>query len=332
MNEAATDLIAWLQYRQDSYPISVVTHRLVQGGPLHRQPELITPQLMKGLQQYIYLAPNHLPDEIMLIRNFESAYPEAVQIACFDTGFHDNLPSHARNYPLPAKYKEKGLFKYGFHGLSFDYILTELTTKHSGTSLQKIIIAHLGNGASMAAVDRGICVDTTMGVSPIGGLVMSTRSGDLDPGVLLFLMNHCQLGASELDDLLSKHSGLKAIAGISDFEELLKRAPEQRNAKAALKAFSYSAKKHIGSLAAALEGLDVLAFTGGVGENASEVREQICHGLGVLGIELDTELNAGNEDIISKATSRVTVRVVRTNEELMMARLSTALLDKLNIQ
>ncbi|MBD1366513.1 acetate/propionate family kinase [Mucilaginibacter sp. ZT4R22] len=325
---AADDLIEWLKENEINYPITAIGHRLVQGGPLHRQPELITLQLLNNLQQYVYLAPNHLPDEISTIEKFISAYPHVRQIACFDTAFHAHMPAHAKNYPLPAQYLQKGLFKYGFHGLSYSYIMQKLKEQDADAAQQKIIIAHLGNGASMAAVDHGISIDTTMGISPIGGLVMGTRCGDLDPGVLLFLMNQYQMAPAKLDELFSKESGLKAIAGVSDMQELMKKAPHHPEAEAALKTFCYSAKKFIGALAAALEGLDTLIFTGGIGENAASIRDRICQGLDFIGIELDPKKNTGNKNIISKSTSRVTVRVIKTDEELMIAQLVNATISQ----
>jgi len=326
-NAGVTDVIDWLKRKGHQYPIDAIGHRLVQGGPEHRRPEMITDQLLANLQQYIYLAPNHLPDEISTIQAFQSAYPEVQQVACFDTSFHRHMPSYARDYPLPLKYKEKGLFRYGFHGLSYEYIMQELSAQHSSVTKKKIIIAHLGNGASMVAVKNGVSVDTTMGVSPIGGLIMGTRSGDLDPGVLLFLLNQYNMTAVELEDLLSKHSGLKAIAGVSDVQELLNMEPESAEAKEALTAFCYSAKKYIGSLAAAMEGLDMLVFTGGIGENSAIIRERICLGLGYMGIDLDKKANLKNELIISKDISRITIKVIKTNEELMMARLVRTVLN-----
>jgi acetate kinase len=320
-NAAVKEIIAWLKTKQDQYPLMAIGHRLVQGGPRHFKPVVITDHLLETLDQLVYLAPNHLPDELETIRTFQSAYPEVKQVACFDTRFHRDMPVYAKNYPLPAVYKEKGLMRYGFHGLSYEYIMQELIKQRSPVAEQKIIIAHLGNGASIAAVKKGIGVDTTMGISPIGGLVMGTRSGDLDPGVLLFLLKQTKMTPGELDDLLSKHSGLKAIAGISDIRELLKAEANNPLAKEALTVFCYSATKFIGSLAASMGGLDLLVFTGGIGENSAVIRERICHGLGFIGVELDMPRNLKNELIISKDTGRVSVRVMQTNEELMIARL-----------
>jgi acetate kinase len=318
MEAAVTEVITWLNNKYDRGGLSAVGHRLVQGGPEHRQPQIITAQLLKTLEQFVYLAPNHLPDELRTIKAFQGAFPHIPQVACFDTAFHKDMPSYAKDYPLPKKYRDMGLMKYGFHGLSYQYILQELIAKDPEVTKKKIIIAHLGNGASMAAVQNGISVDTRMGVSPTGGLVMGTRSGDLDPGVLLFLLKQGKETPDELDDLLSKKSGLKAIAGISDVQELLEAVPDDPRAAEAIAVFCYVAKKFIGALAAAMGGLDLLVFTGGIGENSTVIRERMCKGLEFMGIDL------------ADSESRVAVHVIPTNEELMIARLTGAILNDKN--
>ena len=318
-NAAVSEVIAWLKSKQEKYPLMAIGHRIVQGGPTHFKPTIVNDDLIKSLDDMVYLAPNHLPDEISAIKAFQAAYPEIKQVACFDTCFHRDMPSYVKDYPLPAAYKKQGLIKYGFHGLSYEFIMQELAKQYSPVAEQKVIIAHLGNGASMAAVKNGSGIDTTMGLSPLGGLVMGTRPGDLDPGVIVFLLKQTKLTADELDDLLSKQSGLKAIAGISDIQELLQAEPENALAEEALKMFCYAATKNIGALATGMGGLDMLIFTGGVGENSAVIRERICHGLGFIGIELDKQKNDNNELHIS--TGKVSVRVIKTNEELMIARL-----------
>ena len=318
-NAAVLEVIAWLKNKQDKYPLMAIGHRIVQGGPKHFKPEIITGALIQALDKLVYLAPNHLPDELSTIRAFQSAYPDVKQVACFDTCFHHDMPSYVKDYPLPAIYKKKGLMKYGFHGLSYEFIMQELAKLFSPVAGQKIIIAHLGNGASMAAVKDGFGIDTTMGLSPIGGLVMGTRSGDLDPGVVVFLLKQTKLTPDDLDELLSKQSGLKAISGISDIQELLQAEPEHPLAEEALTMFCYAATKYIGALSAAMGGLDMLVFTGGIGENSAIIRERICHNLSFLGIDLDKQKNSNNELMIS--TGKVAVRVIKTNEELMIARL-----------
>ncbi|WP_394772585.1 acetate/propionate family kinase [Mucilaginibacter sp.] len=327
MDAAANVVVDWLKNSQHHYPLIAIGHRIVQGGPEHRQPERITDELLQTLHHFAYLAPNHLPDEIKIIKIFQAAFRNVPQVACFDTSFHRDMPSFAKYYPLPAEYQEKGLMRYGFHGLSYEYIMQKLADSTSLIDRQKIIIAHLGNGASMVAVKNGVSVDTTMGISPIGGLVMSTRSGDLDPGVLLFLLKQTKLTANELDELLSKHSGLKAIAGTSDVQELLNKEGNDPRAAEALTVFCYHAKKFIGALSAAMGGLDTLVFTGGIGENSGIIRERICKDLNFIGIDLDTTKNLKNESIISKEISNVSVRVIQTDEELMIARLVCSILN-----
>lgn len=309
--------IEWL--KSQPFNIVAIGHRLVQGGPDHRDPELITDELLEQLEQFVYLAPNHLPDELRTIKAFRSALPEIPQGACFDTAFHKDLPLCVKNYPLPDNYQNKGLIKYGFHGLSYAYILQKLTEEDPAIAGKKIIIAHLGNGASMAAVQHSKSIDTTMGLSPIGGLVMSTRSGDLDPGVILFLLKQYHLSVTALDELLSKKSGLLAIAGTGNMEELLAKEATDNNSALAVKTFCYQAKKQIGALAAALSGLDLLVFTGGIGANSPPIRQYICKDLNFLGIELNTRANLNNQETISSNTSRVSVRALPTHEELMIA-------------
>jgi len=327
--EAVKAVIKWLKDNSEQFPIAAIGHRLVQGGPKHRQPEAITSDLLKDLEQFVYLAPNHLPDEIRTIKTFQQAFPNIPQAACFDTAFHRDMPDWAKYYPLDPTYRDRGLMRYGFHGLSYEYILQKLTEDAPSIASKKIIIAHLGNGASMAAVKNGISVDTTMGISPTGGLVMSTRSGDLDPGVLLFLLKQEKFSPTQLDELLSKHSGLKAIAGISDVQALLKAEPHDHKAAEALTVFCYHAKKSIGALAAAIGGLDMLVFTGGIGEHSAVIRERICQDMEFMGIKLSKKLNKSYTEGISKKASKVAIKVLRTNEELMIAQHTQKILKHL---
>lgn len=317
--DGANALIGWLKDNLNDLSITGIGHRLVQGGPKHRKPELITDEVLQALHEFVYLAPNHLPNEIKTIKTFKSAFPDIPQVACFDTYFHRDLPSFTKYYPLPEEYKDKGLMRYGFHGLSYEYIMQKLVEEQPSASGKKIIIAHLGNGASMAAVLNGISVDTTMGLSPAGGLVMGTRSGDLDPGVILFLLKKEKLSTSQLDELLNKQSGLKAIAGISDVQELLKaEEAHDTKAKEALTVFCYAAKKSIGALAAAMGGLDILIFTGGIGEHSSVIRERICSDLSFMGIRINKVANRKMQEVISSKLSGVTVKMMKTDEEQMI--------------
>lgn len=319
LDAAVMAVIRWLKSSRYHAGLSAIGHRLVQGGPKHRKPEKINKELLESLSQFVYLAPNHLPDEIKTIKSFQAAFPGLPQVACFDTAFHQDMPDEAKYYPLPDIYKRQGLIHYGFHGLSYEYIMQQLAANDAAVIKQKIIIAHLGNGASMAAVKNGVSVETTMGLTPIGGLVMGSRSGDLDPGVLLFLLKQGQLTPKKLDDLLSKSSGLIAIAGISDVQQLLKKESKDPKAKMAITVFCYQARKFIGALAAAMGGLDSLVFTGGIGEHSAVIRERICHELDFLGIQIDKKLNRGSKEDISSASSRVKVLVLKTNEEAMIA-------------
>lgn len=317
---AVAELINRLESLSDRFPIQYIGYRLVQGGPEHKMPEIINEDLIDVLEAYTYLAPNHLPAEIQLIRIFRKSFKNAVHIACFDTFFHRNMPSVAKFYALPRAYRDQGLMRYGFHGLSYEYILHELYIKNEHINEKKIIIAHLGNGASMAAVSGGIGQETTMGMSPIGGLVMSTRSGDLDPGVILFLLRKYQMTPEQLDELFSNDSGLKALAGTGNMEQLIQDRFSDPQAQEAIDIFCYQAKKQIAALASGLGGLDMLIFSGGVGENAPLIREQICRDMTFMGIKLDPVLNETGDHIISTLGSIVNIQVIKTNEAWMIAK------------
>ncbi|WAC39396.1 acetate/propionate family kinase [Pedobacter sp. SL55] len=312
-------IIEWMHGEIDSTEIVAIGYRVVQGGPKHTHPERISEKLLKDLESYVYLAPNHLPDEIKLIRTFRNSFIGIPHFACFDTYFHKDMPIHAKFYPLPDKYKEIGLMRYGFHGLSYESIFQQLLEEDVDIKNQKIIIAHLGSGSSMVAIGGGFGKDTTMGISPMGGLAMATRSGDLDPGAILFLFKQDQLSTDDLDELLSKESGLKAIAGSSDMREIIAKRKRYPKAAEALEIFCYQAKKQIGAYAAALGGINLLVFCGGIGENAALVREKICIDMGFIGITLDLRANVKADPIISVSNSKVTVRLMKTDEELMIA-------------
>jgi acetate kinase len=273
------------------------------------------------------LASNHLPGALAAIEALCKAHPSLAEIACFDTAFHRQMPELAQRYPLPRQFADEGVLRYGFHGLSYEYVLHELQQTPGAKADGRIIIAHLGNGASMAAVREGRGIETTMGFTPTGGLVMGTRSGDLDPGVPLYLLQQRGMSPDELHELLNRRSGLIGVSAVSsDMQDLLAREKENRDAALAVELFCYQARKFIGALAAALGGLDELVFTGGIGEHAAPVRARICEPLGFLGIVVDPARNEAAEAILSPPGSRVTVRVVKTNEELMMARHADQLL------
>lgn len=319
--EAAVDqLITLLNERFRSYEITAIGHRMVQGGPQHIEPEKVSDQLLSSLSELISLAPDHLPAELAAIRAFAQVFPQAAQIVCFDTAFHQHMPFAARHYALPRRLWEQGLLRYGFHGLSYEYIMQQLQQTAPETVNGRIIIAHLGNGASMAAVHKGHSIDTTMGLTPAGGLVMSTRPGDLDPGVILYLLKEQQMSTEELSELLNKQAGLKAISGKeSDIQDLLAAAPEQAHAAEAIDLFCYQVRKFTGALAAAMGGLDTFIFTGGIGEHAPEIRQRICEGLEFLGMHIDTIQNEQAAAVISARGSAVIIRVIPTSEEQMIA-------------
>jgi acetate kinase len=324
-------LFAWLKENEPNRILDAVGHRVVHGGPRYSQPHLITSNLLTELNGLVPLAPDHLPHEIKGIQATARAYPNLTQVACFDTAFHRDMPKLAQIYALPRHYQHEGLIRYGFHGLSYEYIMQELR-KLAGEDIAngRLVIAHLGNGASMAAVRNGVSVDTTMGFTPAGGLVMSTRSGDLDPGVLIYLLEEEGLRATDLNKLVNRDAGLLGVSGISsDMKDLLAKEEEQVHAREAVDLFCYQASKHLGALAAGLGGLDSLIFTGGIGENSPPVRRRICQKLAFLGVELEAARNEANAPVISRDQAPVTVRVMPTDEDLMIARHTYTLTQKM---
>jgi acetate kinase len=307
--------------------LKAVGHRVVHGMK-HAKPERITPKLLAELRGVIPYDPEHLPREIALIEAFSRRHPKLPQIACFDTAFHRSMPRVARMLPIPRRYAAKGVERYGFHGLSYAYLMEELGRLDPAAARGRVILAHLGNGASLAAVRRGKSIDTSMGFTPAAGLVMSTRTGDLDPGLVYFLARTARMTAARFQRMVNRESGLLGVSGTSsDLRDLLSREDDDVRAAEAVTLFCYQAKKWIGSFAAALGGLDTLVFAGGIGENSSAVRKRICDGLGFLGIELDPKRNAKNAPLISAAAGRVKVRVIRTDEQLMIARSVTRVLN-----
>ncbi len=327
-SEALKELIEWLKNSQGRYHFDTVGHRLVHGGSRFSRPHLITPDLMETLDELMPFAPDHLPHEVNAIKVFKRYFPDVKQIACFDTGFHRDMPRVAQIYALPGDLSREGVLRYGFHGLSYEYILSELS-KEVGVEASKgrVIIAHLGNGASMVAVKDGKSLDTTMGFSPAGGLVMSTRSGDLDPGVILYLLKEKKLGFFAVNRMVNKEGGLLGVSGTSPaIKDLLEAERKNPHAAEAVELFCYQARKFLGALTAVLGGVDTLIFTGGIGENAPSIRWRICKNMEFLGIHLDSGRNDANASIISQEGSLVTVRVMKTNEELMIARHTYGLL------
>jgi acetate kinase len=301
--------------------LEAVGHRVVHGGRNHSEPELVGEALMKELRLLIPIDPAHLPQAIDAIDTIAGAYPSVPQVACFDTAFHRHMPRVAQIYPLPPRFEAAGVLRYGFHGLSYESILEKLGEVDTTALEKRVVVAHLGNGASMAAIKGGRSIDTTMGFTPTGGLVMGTRAGDLDPGVVLQLLESEGGNVNTVRDLLNKESGLVGVSELSaDMHDLLARESTNPRAKDAIDLFCYQATKFLGALTTALKGLDVLVFTGGIGEHAGPIRERICHGLEYLGIQLDPERNRKNAPIISRDASPVTVRVLPSEEDLMIAR------------
>lgn len=296
---------------------AAVGHRIVHGGPDHTAPVKIDSRLLDTLRKLVPFAPLHLPCEILCIEAVAERFPDLPQVACFDTAFHRSMPEIVQRFPLPRYLWDEGVRHYGFHGLSYEYILSVLGAAVKG----RVIIAHLGNGASMVAVRNGQPVDTTMGFSPAGGFMMSTRSGDLDPGILLYLMNEKGYGSVRIDQLVNHQAGLLGVSNISsDVKTLLDKRKSEPYADQAIEMFCYQIRKHVGALAAVLGGIDTLVFTGGIGEKAAPVRWSICQGLEYLGVRLDSEQNAIHAHTISIPGSPCIVRVVQTNEDLIIAR------------
>lgn len=318
---ACAILLDWLQGRLPERRLEAVGHRVVHGGPQYNQPHPITPELLATLETLVRLAPEHLPHELLAIRALERRYPALRQVACFDTAFHRHMPEVAQRYPMPRSLWQEGVRRYGFHGLSYEYILQKLAQEAGREAAAgRVIVAHLGNGASMAAIRGGVGIDTTMGLTPAGGLMMGTRSGDLDPGVLLYLLREKGRSPSTLDYLVNQRAGLIGVSGTtSDMRDLLAQEAGDRHVAEAIELYCYQAQ-HLGALAAVLGGLDTLVFTAGVGENAPAIRDRICQGLEFLGIHLDTARNEANAPVISRDGSPATVRVLKTDEELMIAR------------
>jgi acetate kinase len=320
-NGALEIIFAWLNDHGFLSGLGAAGHRLVQGGPRYKDPQRITPEFLFDMQQLVQLDLDHMPAAISGIQFIAKRFPDLPQIACFDTAFHSSLPQVASMYALPRKFFDQGIRRAGFHGLSYEYVMSELHMLEGNLASGRVIIAHLGSGASIAAVKEGKSIDTSMGFTPLEGLVMATRSGDIDPGALLYLHEHDKMSANEMNALLNKESGLLGISGTSgDMKILLETARADARAEQAVALFCYRAKKYIGAYAAVLGGLDLLVFAGGIGEHAPDVRKRICDGLEFLGIRLEAGSNEVNAALISHAKSPVKVRVIKTNEDLMIAR------------
>lgn len=296
-----------------------VGHRVVFGGQSYAQPQTITDDVVSDLKDLIPFDPDHLPQAIAVIAAARDALPDIPHVACFDTAFHATMPPVARRYPLPRRFEDQGVVRYGFHGLSYESVVHTLREETSLPS--RLIVAHLGSGASMAAIRDGRSVETTMGFTPTGGLMMGTRTGDIDPGVLIHLLRQHGMDVDAVTHLVNRESGLLGVSGrSSDIRDLLAHMPEDVRSSAAVELFCYTARKAIGSLAAVLGGVDALAFTGGIGEHAAPVRAAICAELAFLGIRLDADRNAANASMISAPGASGAVWVIHTDENRMIAR------------
>jgi acetate kinase len=318
---AVSALMDWVDERGGGEALTAVGHRVVHGGPLYSQPARITAEMVEELQRLSPFDPEHLPGEILLTEAFQRRFPDLPQVACFDTAFHHDLPRVAQLLPIPRRYEALGARRYGFHGLSYAFLMGELARSAGAEAARgRVILAHLGNGASLAAVGDGKPVDTSMGLTPAAGVPMSTRSGDLDPGLVWYLARTEGMSAQDFNEMVNFRSGLLGVSETSsDMRDLLEREAEDVRAAEAVALFCYQVRKWIGAFAAALGGLDTLVFTAGIGERAPLIRTRICAGLGFLGVELDEGRNATNAGVISATASRVAVRVMRTDEELMIA-------------
>ena len=314
-------VLAWLRGHRPDLTFDAVGHRVVHGGSHYSEPHQVTPELIAILQGLVPLAPEHLPQAIQAIQAAARAHPDLPQVACFDTAFHRRMPRTAQMYPLPRHLGDAGVVRYGFHGLSYESIIHQLRAVAPEEAEGRVIIAHLGNGARMAAVRGGISIDTTMGFTPAGGLMMGTRSGDLDPGVLVYLLVERGMSPALVNELVNRQSGLLGVSGVSaDMRDLLARESADTSAAEAIALFCYQARKYLGALVAAQGGLDTLVFTGGIGEHAAAVRWRICEGLEFLGIRLEPRGNEAHTPVISRQGGAVTVRIMQTDEDLMIAR------------
>lgn len=319
--KAADFFLHWFEQQTIDYKITGIGHRVVHGGLQFSEPEYINAGFLQKLKKLEPMAPLHLSDAIAVMDSFQQAFPDITQIACFDTYFHREMPFEAKHFALPRTLWSEGIIRYGFHGLSCQYIMEHLEITEPLLNKKKVIIAHLGSGCSMTAVKEGTGIDTTMGFSPSGGLIMNHRAGDLDPGIIIYLLDQKQMSVSDLNDLINHNAGLRAIAETDNsIRELLQKEKTDPRAGQAIKMFCYQAKKYIGALTAAMGGLDILVFTGGIGEHEPVIRERICEGLEFLNIGLDKKLNDRSASEISRKNKHVSIRVIPANEEIIIAK------------
>jgi acetate kinase len=322
-------LIEALQHGDEGNGVLAVGHRIVHGGPAYTVPVLITPSVLEDLRDLVPVDPDHLPQALDVIETARDVFPHCPQVACFDTAFHRTMPPVARRYPLPARYARDGIVRYGFHGLSCESIVDEL--RRLEELPERLVVAHLGSGASLTAIRAGESVETTMGYSPAGGIMMGTRTGDLDPGVLLALLQREGMDAGAINQLVNKDAGLLGVSGRSaDMRDLLDHEPDDADAAMAVALYVHRARTALGGLVAVLGGLDALVFTGGIGEHAAPVRDRICAGFGFLGLRLDDRRNRDGSAVVSDDGSAVTVRVMPTDENLVIARHTLDVLPTIN--
>lgn len=319
---SADFLLDWVDEQIGLSSIAAVGHRVVNGGARYREPHRITQEVLRELRRVSAYAPEHLPSEINMIELVDQRMPGLPQVACFDTAFHRDMPRVAKTLAIPRRFAAEGVERYGFHGLSYEFLMEELA-RLAGTEAAKgrVILCHLGNGSSLAAVRNGKSVDTSMGFTPAAGLPMSTRSGDLDPGLGWYLAQTERMTAQQFHQMVNQESGLLGVSETSsDLRDLLDREASDVRAAEAVELFCYQVRKWIGAFAAALGGLDTLVFAGGIGENAPAIRARICEGLGFLDVQLDKNRNAAGAPVISADQVRVEVRVIRTDEDVLIAK------------
>ena len=323
---AVTHLAGFLREQLGQHRLAAVGHRVVHGGLDYAAPVRLTAEIVGHLEQFIPLAPLHQPHNLKPIRLLLANQPQLLQVACFDTAFHRRQPEVAQVFALPPEITERGVRRYGFHGLSYEYIASVLPQVDARAAAGRTVVLHLGNGASMCAIHNGKSMASTMGFTAMDGLPMGTRCGNLDPGVVLYLVDELKMDARAIEKLFYQQSGLLGVSGISsDMRTLL--ASDEPRAKFAVDLFVYRIGRELGSLAGALGGLDAIVFTGGIGEHAVAIRERVCHAAAWLGVELDSTANAAGDSRISTAASRITAWVIPTNEELMIARHTRRLLN-----
>jgi propionate kinase len=323
-------LIQWIRERGEGRRLVGVGHRVVHGGPAYSDPQRLTPEILTELRKLSPFDTEHLPQELRLIEAFRREFSELPQFACFDTAFHRSMPRVASVLPIPRRYQAQGIRRYGFHGLSYTYLMQQLNELAGAKAANgRVVLAHLGNGASMAAVRDGQCIDTSMAFTPTAGLVMGSRCGDLDPGIATYLSRTEGLKPKQIDHMFTHESGMLGVSETSsDMQVLLAHESQDERAAEAVGLFCYQARKWIGAFSAVLGGLDSVVFSGGIGEKSALVRARICSGLDYLGIEIDESRNADHRDIISIDGARTIVRVIPTNEELIIAQSVSRILDR----